>query len=124
MTKTWFDSVHCTSRAHCRACRTSAAFRASVAARYGLTPDFACPASVTVATLPKRAPRPPRPACVHLGAPTGATRDCPSCHGRVRLKLFACAVRGEIVLDDCRTCKDHTQTPPASPGASREGATA
>jgi hypothetical protein len=32
--------------------------------------------------------------CVHLGAPTGETAGCPTCAGRVELKLFACAVHG------------------------------
>jgi hypothetical protein len=40
-------------------------------------------------------PHAPQPAaCAHLGAPTGRTAACPSCTGRVELKLFACAVHG------------------------------
>src|SRR4051794_10412603 len=45
-------------------------------------------------------PPPPPPRllpCVHLGAPTGATVDCPTCTGHVRLKLFACTLHEECV---------------------------
>lgn len=49
--------------------------------------------------------------CVHLGPPTGATRDCPTCQGTVRQKLYGCAIYGECVLKDCRTCKDHWAAP-------------
>lgn len=35
-----------------------------------------------------------RAVCVHLGEPTGGRVACPSCRGRVQLKLFACAVHG------------------------------
>lgn len=34
----------------------------------------------------------PRPACRHLGPPTGGAVECPTCSGKVSLKLFACAV--------------------------------
>ncbi len=39
----FFTSIHCRSRAHCRACRSDPAWRARVAARHGLEVDFACP---------------------------------------------------------------------------------
>ena len=39
----FFTSIHCRSRAHCRACRSDPAWRARVAARHGLAADFACP---------------------------------------------------------------------------------
>lgn len=55
-------------------------------------------------------------ACVHLGPLTGRTRDCTSCKGRVREKLYACAVHGECSLKDCRRCKDYHATPPDEPG--------
>ncbi len=39
-----------------------------------------------------------KPPCVHLGPPTGATVECPTCSGSVRLKVFACEVYGACVL--------------------------
>ena len=51
--------------------------------------------------------------CIHLGTLTGKTVECPTCGGRVRLKVFSCAVHGECVLErgqtalpSCRTCPD------------------
>ena len=32
--------------------------------------------------------------CVHLGPDTGTRRTCPTCSGRVELKVFQCAVLG------------------------------
>ncbi len=51
------------------------------------------------------APRAKRPVCAHLGQQTG-WRDCQTCRGKTRLKIYSCAVRGECVLTDCATCKD------------------
>jgi hypothetical protein len=52
-------------------------------------------------------PAAPAPAvnlpCVHLGAATGRTVDCPTCADRVSLKLFACAAHG--------TCTQGKQAP-------------
>ncbi len=50
-------------------------------------------------------------------------RDCVTCNGKTRLKVYACAVRGKCILADCATCKDYKPAPPASPGASRKGET-
>jgi hypothetical protein len=43
---------------------------------------------------------PPAPAgpCRFLGGPTGDTVACPTCRGRVMLKVFACAVHGRCTL--------------------------
>lgn len=49
----FFQTVHCTSRAHCFACRTDAAWRASLV-RAGLSDkvDFDCPQGFTEDNLP------------------------------------------------------------------------
>ncbi len=39
----FFASIHCRSRAHCRACRGDRTWRQRTAARHGLEADFACP---------------------------------------------------------------------------------
>ena len=39
----------------------------------------------------------PRVDCVHRGAMVGK-RECASCAGTVKLKLFACAIHGECTL--------------------------
>jgi hypothetical protein len=44
-------------------------------------------------------PRPGRPACRHLGEAI-RQEECPTCTGRVRLKVFACALH-----DACTTHK-------------------
>jgi hypothetical protein len=51
---------------------------------------------------------PPRGRCRHLGQETGL-RDCPSCRGSVRVKVFACRHPGhhETTLAECASCKDH-----------------
>src|SRR3990167_3648411 len=36
--------------------------------------------------------------CIHLGGPTGGTVSCPTCNGRVELKLFECKAYGECTL--------------------------
>jgi hypothetical protein len=49
----------------------------------------------------------PTPACRFLGADTGRLEDCPSCCGRVRLKLLACAhpeAGPETTLRRCQGC--------------------
>lgn len=52
--------------------------------------------------------------CIHLGAATGAMVECPSCKGRVRLKVHGCALHGEAVLGNaagglhgCQDCPDY-----------------
>jgi hypothetical protein len=51
--------------------------------------------------------------CVHLGPATGELRDCASCQGNVRSKLFACAVHGDCTLKDCQPgrCRDYLPLP-------------
>lgn len=51
--------------------------------------------------------------CPHFGAPTGETRQCQSCRGKVTLTVFACAVHGGCTvakkvdgLGCCRGCPD------------------
>lgn len=55
----------------------------------------------------------PEPTCPHLGEPTGGKILCPSCRGKVELKVFACVVHGQCVQDkhpegiqSCDGCKD------------------
>ena len=40
-------------------------------------------------------PTPKHGPCANIGNPTGATVECPTCNGKVRLKLFACAAHGQ-----------------------------
>jgi hypothetical protein len=63
---------------------------------------------------PAAAPAP----CRHLGAPTGETAACPSCRGRVGLKLFACATHGRCTRGTaapgvacCEGCPDREAGP-------------
>ncbi len=65
-------------------------------------------------------PRPkPRGPCVHLGEQTGL-RDCPSCCGAVRVKVFACAhpAHRETTLRACADCPDHQPRPEEAPADS------
>ena len=48
--------------------------------------------------------------CPHLGDATGSLRECKSCKGKVRLKVYTCAKRGEVTLTDCRACADRRLT--------------
>src|SRR5262245_1274008 len=56
--------------------------------------------------------------CVSRGGPTGEVRDCPSCGGRVRLKLLACDRHGNCTAERraegvawCPTCADYRPGP-------------
>lgn len=64
------------------------------------------PAPVAFRTGP--APDPRRATCLHLGSQVGE-RECESCRGRVRLKVYACGHpdHGEVTLADCATCGDY-----------------
>src|SRR5262249_18590206 len=53
----------------------------------------------------------PRGPCVHLGEATGERVVCPSCAGRVEIKLFACRLHGA-----CTMHKDLGAPPPVMPG--------
>jgi hypothetical protein len=44
------------------------------------------------------------PQCKHLGLNTGQTIECSTCRGRVRLKVFDCAVKGSCTLRDSDDC--------------------
>lgn len=53
--------------------------------------------------------------CVHLGEPTGETRECKTCGGSVKLKLLTCEIHGLCTVARrvdgvacCNGCKDHT----------------
>lgn len=63
--------------------------------------------SVEAAPAPQPAHANP---CRHLGEPTGEKRDCPTCGGNVRQKVYRCNEPSErhplIVLRDCETCPD------------------
>ncbi len=50
----------------------------------------------------------PRGLCHYLGEETGL-RECPSCRGMVRLKVFAChhPRHRETVLTECASCVDY-----------------
>jgi hypothetical protein len=58
-----------------------------------------------------------------LGEETGL-RDCPSCLGNVRLKVFACShpAHGETTLQDCGACADHEEREPQMASGGREPA--
>lgn len=47
--------------------------------------------------------------CIHFGEQTG-TRQCQSCNGNVRLKVFSCShpLHRETTLPECATCRDFT----------------
>ena len=54
--------------------------------------------------------------CLHRGPATGSLVDCPTCAGKVSLKLFACSLHGRCTLEKsvpefacCRDCPDHTE---------------
>lgn len=63
---------------------------------------------------------PPRGPCRYLGQDTGESADCPSCIGKVSLKILECQVHGTCTVLKpvpgsacCRTCHDHEPPGPA-----------
>lgn len=63
------------------------------------------------------------PPCAHRGTPTGETLTCSTCAGRVRLKVFPCAVFGTCTAavrqpgrGCCRRCPALKPPPPAAGG--------
>ncbi len=57
--------------------------------------------------------------CVRFGEDTGKTRTCPTCSGKVELKVFGCSLHGECTpalpvdgVKCCARCNDFLQTPP------------
>lgn len=49
------ESYACESRAHCRTCRSSPRWRASMAAAFGGPVDFPCPIGLPILGQPRRA---------------------------------------------------------------------
>ena len=74
----------------------------------------ACRPAVSLAVPPAR--RSKAPACVHLGEPV-RLQACPSCCGKVQVKVFACPLHGETTiaklegLHCCDGCWDYEPTP-------------
>src|SRR5262249_7323378 len=58
--------------------------------------------------LPKEWPPKPRGLCVFLGQQIGL-RNCPTCPGTVRVKVFVCShpAHLETTLPECGQCPDH-----------------
>jgi hypothetical protein len=58
-------------------------------------------------------PPKPRGLCLYLGEQTGL-RECPTCGGAVRVKVFACGypAHEETTLRECEICRDHQPRPP------------
>ncbi len=84
------------------------------------SPQVIAPNGVTAAlctgcTYADRPPRDRACPCRHRGPATGQTVACPTCHGTVALKLFACALHAACTIQKpapatacCATCPDHT----------------
>ena len=71
---------------------------------------------VVVSAASKTAP------CLHRGDEP-STLDCPTCAGRVRVKVFACAIHGECTLAKplpeiacCQGCRDYSPGKAAGAG--------
>jgi hypothetical protein len=58
--------------------------------------------------------------CVYLGEETGL-RECTTCLGRVRVKVFACRhpSHDETTFNECRHCPDHQRPDRQPPSASQ-----
>ena len=61
-------------------------------------------------------------ACRHLGDQTGL-RDCPTCRGHVRVKVFACRHPNhvETTLAECEQCRDFEFPLPSGEGRGEGG---
>lgn len=68
------------------------------------------PAPETFRKFPPEPPPKPRGPCRHLGEQVGL-RECPSCRGTVKLKVFACGHPNhqETTLQECTQCQDHQE---------------
>lgn len=75
------DAVRC---GECRLIAKNAAFNSSLTRTGPITRVVSQPVAVGP--------------CPHLGAPTGETVECPTCFGRVRLKVLACTVHGRCTI--------------------------
>jgi hypothetical protein len=80
------------------------------------------PAPETFQPFPPQPLPPPRGRCEFLGDVVGH-RDCPTCSGKVRLKVFACShpAHDEPTLLDCLKCADHREAGMAAPNAVASG---
>jgi hypothetical protein len=105
--------MHPTTHPDCRLCwlwDTDARYRKL----WGGDPATVTPA--TAATAPHR-PRDRTAACVHRGRPTGETRVCESCTGRVSIKLYGCqlhercSIERDVGAAVCATCPDYVAQP-------------
>jgi hypothetical protein len=74
-------------------------------------PDPVPTARISAATVSVPLPSCRQP-CIFLGEQIGF-RDCPSCGGSVRVKVFACAhpAHQETTLNECTRCPDHQSRP-------------
>lgn len=61
-------------------------------------------------------PSPPKAACINLGKPTGETRTCETCTGKVELKVMTCDVHGTCTIGKpvdglacCKGCGDYVE---------------
>jgi hypothetical protein len=45
--------------------------------------------------------------CRHAGPPAGDLLPCRPCAGKVRLKLYPCAMHGQTTEPECRRCLDY-----------------
>ncbi len=52
--------------------------------------------------------------CANIGIPTGETVECPSCCGKIKLKLLECSVYGKCTIEKkaegiacCKGCNDY-----------------
>ena len=64
-------------------------------------------------------PRPPRHDglnCIHIGKQL-RREGCTGCQGNVRVLIYACAVKGETKLLDCRSCEQYKTNPPGPTAA-------
>lgn len=62
--------------------------------------------------------------CLHLGGSTGAVAECPTCTGRVQVKLFACTLHGQCTFarisadlpgaQNCNRCNDYLSRDPST----------
>lgn len=60
------------------------------------------------------------PPCIHLGEQTGETILCDGCRGKVRIKLFACAVHGSCLPNTSKGKETTPEVPKCDGCAERE----
>ena len=114
MQQNFTQSVHCTSRAHCKACRSDEAFRQSLITTFGV---FECPlglpigASVEQITdkggMPKISPPMPIDTSCRRRSATAVRKETrPCCGGRTtQVDIFYCETKDkEIDITACYRC--------------------